>query len=488
MFHFMSLATPEAWIRLLRQQRGWPTPACLVTLPVALIIAAGAFVLTLPERLMLGPVLRWKFRGSEPRVAHAGGTLVILGYYRSGTTHLQNLLSCDPRLVTPRWVQALAPHGFWLSWGVLWAPLSATLGAVRPHDEVPFGPLWPAEDDFAANNWKLASSLPGRLIQPRNLAHYRRWQHMETLTDRERARWRQIMCAFLWKVTRFSGSRTLLLKSPSHTSRVSELRRLFADNVQFIVIERDRAEVIRSHLRMSKRLRGFMMQRLPEENDLRQMIEADFDDVMATMEAQLAVLPPDRVARMRFADLVRDPLPTLRTAYEALGLRWTDALETDLQRYLQVESGYQPRHASYQSAAPKTRSTTSARRFRGILAGLIGVTLAVGAWLLAAGALHQRMDPLAWALGFVVGLSVSHFATRGDRSLGLAAVGLYLLAFAVLVYLVPEVEAGWVGRDRWRSIHDMLSTPRVHLWAGLGLLTAYRCAARRHLNAPGRIL
>src|SRR5690242_19505125 len=41
--------------------------------------------------------------------------LFVLGHWRSGTTHLQNLLAQDDRFVTPTFSQASGPHDFLLT-------------------------------------------------------------------------------------------------------------------------------------------------------------------------------------------------------------------------------------------------------------------------------------------------------------------------------------------------------------------------------------
>ena len=38
--------------------------------------------------------------------------LFILGHYRSGTTHLHNLLALEPQFSAPNFFQALNPHTF----------------------------------------------------------------------------------------------------------------------------------------------------------------------------------------------------------------------------------------------------------------------------------------------------------------------------------------------------------------------------------------
>jgi hypothetical protein len=485
LFHYMSLASPECWARLLWRHRIGVHPLRLVRIVLSVTVSCGVFLLTLPERLVLAPRLRSRFGGAEPTFEHAPGVVLILGYYRSGTTHLHNLLSCDRQFVTPRWVQALAPHGFHGSWSVLKWILTPLMGNTRPQDEVGFGPSWPAEDDFAMNNWVLASSLVGRLVVPSDFAHYQRWQLMEGLSEQETRRWRGAMCAFMWKVTHRARSRRLLLKSPSHTGRVAELRRLFGDRVSFIVIHRDREEVIRSHMAMSDRLAGFVLEPSSDRDAFRATLEDDLARTEAAMEDDLVDVAPERVARIAFRDLVRDPIDELERAYSHLGLAWTNAVDTRVRAYLVDEGRYRPRHSDETHEASRVVAGNPVHIWRGVAAGIAAGVVFGGVWIALAGLRTARMDLLAFLMGLAIGLASVYGAGRGNRRLGTFAATWFVLILACVVWALPEVTYGWVGIHRWKATVTAYSSPKAWVWGVMGLLSAYRCATRRHLRPPG---
>jgi hypothetical protein len=51
---------------------------------------------------------RWRF-GGRIEAARVEAPLFILGHYRSGTTHLLNLLALDPQFAAPTFFQVLSP-------------------------------------------------------------------------------------------------------------------------------------------------------------------------------------------------------------------------------------------------------------------------------------------------------------------------------------------------------------------------------------------
>ena len=85
--------------------------------------------------------------GSTPTQVQA--PLFILGHYRSGTTHLHNLLALDPQFAAPTFFQALNPHTFLTTerWA---APVADRLVVRRRYqDEVALGAGVPSEDEIA---------------------------------------------------------------------------------------------------------------------------------------------------------------------------------------------------------------------------------------------------------------------------------------------------------------------------------------------------
>lgn len=509
----MGLAALDAWVRLL-----W---ACESGIPARYWLRAGvaiatsvlATVLTLPERLLLWPVLARTFRGSAPRFLPQSDAIVILGYFRSGTTHLHNLLATHPDLVTPKWTQAMSPQGFWVSWTLLRWISAAFLPNERPQDEVAFGPDWPAEDDFAHNNWVLASSLPGRLVLVRERERWARFNALDGLTESELARWRRASAAFAWKVSVGKGRRGLLLKTPSHTARVRELDRLFGSRVRFVHIARNAEDVVRSNVAMHERLEGQSLQRPPGADEVREAIVREYVETerrFLSDAAELDLARSGRLVRMRYDDLVAAPLAQLQRACTMLGLRWDSDVRRRMETYLAAVGEYTPRrHAPRAEGDPRLGElasdlerglpqaetlredcpeapTCTHGRVRGMIAAACAAVVSLGLWLGLARLTGLRWDLLAWPLGGVIGAAALRVAGRGDWRLGLWAALMSLLMVAASIWPLPEAANHWVGRDRMNAIGNAYgSANNNYVWIAFGMLSAYRYASRKFLKPPG---
>lgn len=533
--HFMGLAPIDVWVRLLIACRCRVGPRYWLRLACALATSLLATAITLPERLLLWPVLALKFARQDATFTPRREALVIVGYFRSGTTHLHNLLATHPDLVTPKWVQAISPQGFWLSWAFLRLALVPFLPNTRPQDEVAFGPDWPAEDDFAHNNWALASSLPGRLVVVGEREHWAAFNSLDGLAEPARARWRRATAAFAWKVSCARPGKALLFKSPSHTGKIAELDRLFTGRVRFVHIARDPGEVVRSNVAMHARLEGQSLQPLPDAAATREALIAEYVEAEQRFLRDAEQLRRDdagsRVVRLRYDDLVSRPLDELQRVCAAAGLRWDDRVRERAARYLDAVGDYTPRqHPSDQEHAdprllelakefggerpgtPRpsrpcasaegpphcrdgrgTRGGRSAgaaeptrRRVRGVLAVWMTAALGLALWLWLAHETHRRLDVLAWPLGGMVGAVALRVAGRGDWKLGLWAAAGACALVAGSVWPLPVAAHGWTGEDRLRNLSTAYGTfNNNYLYLLFGMLTAYRYASRRFARPPG---
>ena len=90
--------------------------------------------------------------------------MFVLGYFRSGTTFLQNLLAADPDLRSPSWPQVLAPQAFVPGWFFLRYFFVPLLPLTRLGAVVPVGARLPG-------GGRLRVEQSGRDVRPRRTRH-----------------------------------------------------------------------------------------------------------------------------------------------------------------------------------------------------------------------------------------------------------------------------------------------------------------------------
>ena len=524
----LALAPLDVWARLIARSGG-VGPRYWLRLAGVLLTSTVGTVATLPER-----VLVWLWlaaRGGDPaRFDHPPGVIVVAGYYRSGTTHVHNLLACDPGVVTPRWAQAMAPQGFRLSWWLTRLLLVPFVGGSRPQDAVGFGPMWPGEDDFALAGWGACSTLPGRLVFPRRWGAWSKWNTLGGCTDRERARWRRTMARFAWKVTRGHRDRVLVLKTPSHGAHLGELRAVFGDRLRVVHVTREPGRVVDSNMRMHHALRRHALGDPIGADALRARIVDEYVAIeRATRDGRAALEIPS--ATLAHERVVSDPVGALAGALDAIGAPMTDAHAAAVRRYLASLGAHEPDqdgraplgtpgeaeadalgeiraiHRGLDAGAPVAApgavpapAAARARVGRGVLSA-VGTALACAAgWIAVVWVLRQalphwrpRLDQLVWLMGALIGLGAARGAGVGTRALGVVSAALTPVIFVAVSFVITVVNWNWAADgtlDQWLyhntkgTLHGVSSSSSL-VFAVLGAVTAYRHGSDDGPRAPG---
>jgi len=245
------------------------------------------------------------------------GSVVILGYWRSGTTLLHELLCTDQRYGYPTTYACMNPHHFILTETSRAAAKQA--GARRPMDDMQVRAGSPQEDEFALLSLGARSPYEA-LLFPSHLSDALSLCDPDALTPAERADWKEAFLKFARGVSLSADKRPLILKSPAHSYRLATLRELMPD-VKFVLIVRDPFTVFESAVRMWSSLFGtYALEKAPSAEDIRSVVLADRPRFEAKLSNGVDAMPANRIASVRYEELVKDPLRTLEEVYTRLQL------------------------------------------------------------------------------------------------------------------------------------------------------------------------
>jgi omega-hydroxy-beta-dihydromenaquinone-9 sulfotransferase len=294
-------------------------------------------------------------RREEAAFGHAvAGTdveppLFVLGIWRSGTTHLQNLLAVDSRLATPNWYQASYPHSF-LSTEALTSRLGGFfLPRRRLQDNMQFGFELPAEEEMALC---ITTPLSPWLswVFPRRADHYDRYLTLRGASDAEVTAWKAAFLSFVRKLA-WKHRKPLVLKSPPHTARIRLLLEVFPE-AKFVHIHRNPYDVFRSERHTTQKLVEYFALQRPAL-DLEGRTIREYREVYDAFFEEVGLIRRDRFHEVCFEDLERDPIGQMRGVYEALALPDFGEVEPALARYVGTLSEY--RKNTYPEIPPATK-------------------------------------------------------------------------------------------------------------------------------------
>ncbi|MDX1963494.1 MAG: sulfotransferase [Pirellulales bacterium] len=263
--------------------------------------------------------------------------LFVLGIWRSGTTHLHNLLAVDRRFATPNWYQVSYPHTFLTTEGIYSKALGVLMPRQRMQDNMRFGLELPAEEEMALCILTRYSPMLGWVF-PRNADRYNRYVSLRGVPETEIMAWKAALLGLVRKLT-YKYQQPLLLKSPSHTARIRLLLELFPD-ARFVHIHRHPYAVIRSTRHTVRRFHEFLsLQRTTLDAD--EWSISQYRNVYEAFFAERDLIPPGRFYEVRYDKLDTDPLTTIRDIYSALGLPDFSTVESKLRSYLASQANYQ---------------------------------------------------------------------------------------------------------------------------------------------------
>ena len=264
--------------------------------------------------------------------------VVVLGYWRSGTTLLHELLCLDTRYTYPTTHACMNPQHFLFSEASALAQQGST--AQRPMDEMEVRPSSPQEDEFALLSLGARSPYEALLV-PKILPDALKLTDPRDLSTQDEKRWREVFRSFLSGVSVRGGGRPMILKSPTHGTRVDTLRELLPD-ARYILIVRDPMTNFESVVRMWRKMfETYALGPIPPDDEIREAVLVDRPRFEAKLLARTRDLPANRFAAISYEALVANPVAIVERLYAQLDLGDFETVRGAIQSEIDRRSGYQ---------------------------------------------------------------------------------------------------------------------------------------------------
>lgn len=309
---------------------GWPDRAKLAK-------AAGIWGAAL-GRAPISALEKRLIEKSLPKPEEMEAPIFILGHWRSGTTHLYNVMVQSDAF---GFVPPVATGLPWDMFGIARAfrpLLERALPSSRYIDNIPVTPDAPQEDEIA-----LASMTP---ISFYHAIYFPKVFHEQLQrglffagcsAEEVEHRW-STFTYFMRKLAKHQGKQ-LLIKNPVYTGCPAELKRIFPQ-AKFIHIHRNPFEVFLS-------MRNFYQKLLPvfalqgfDHVDIEAVVLDTYSEMMARFEAQTIDFDAPDFVEIGYDSLNENPLGALNTIYDTLQLDGFDIAKPKFEAYLSSVKSY----------------------------------------------------------------------------------------------------------------------------------------------------
>lgn len=264
--------------------------------------------------------------------------IFIIGHWRSGTTHLYNIMAKGGFGYVSPFAAGMPLEyrtlGRWLR-----PLLTRMLPTTRYVDQVAVDANSPQEDEIPLGSICPISFYHG-VYFPRHFEHHlNRSLFLDSCTPSEIEAWERTFCGFLEKLWIDQGRR-LLIKNPTYSARIPQLRRLYPD-ARFIHIYRDPHAVFRSTRRFYKTLIDKFAWQYVGHLDLDRIVLQTYRRMMNQIDIDRKCIPDSHFVDLRFEDLEARPLQEIERIYRYLELGEFDPSRADFERYLASIQGFQ---------------------------------------------------------------------------------------------------------------------------------------------------
>ncbi|MCB1077803.1 MAG: sulfotransferase [Verrucomicrobiae bacterium] len=268
--------------------------------------------------------------------------IFLIGHWRSGTTHLHNLLSRDPQFGYMDFGQTAMPWdmiGDKVEFGR--SVIRKILPATRGYDNVRLSLEEPQEEEIALGSMNRIGYFHSYYFPQDAWAEGRRALFFDGATEQERENFERAYEFLIRKVSFAKGGKRLLFKNPPSTVRIPLLKRLYP-HAKFVHIVRNPYPVYRSSIGKFPRLfNAFAWQDFSDVDTHRITIDT-YADLMKQYLVDRQTLSDQDLYETSYEKITADPLGEIGRIYDRFEIEDKDAGLASIGQYVESIRDYEP--------------------------------------------------------------------------------------------------------------------------------------------------
>ena len=249
--------------------------------------------------------------------------IFVLGFYRSGTTYLQQFLLQDDRRGYHSVFQMVFPEIMLSSEKWLLPVMESMAKLFKMQDPVHRTPLsWRflgEEDATMTTSINPLGAQWGYFFPLKMMVYFNKYVLFENVSESEKQDWTNSFQYLIKKISIANQGKQLVLKSPPQTARVKLLLSLFP-KAKFIFIHRNPYEVFASNRRFWKIANDVYTIGNTKNFDVDSIILDTYSKTMDRYLLEYAAIPEGQLVELAYNDFINKPIENMRHIYDSLQL------------------------------------------------------------------------------------------------------------------------------------------------------------------------
>lgn len=285
------------------------------------------------ERLVINPKYRAKLINKK--------TIFIIGHWRSGTTHLHNILCQDPKMAYTTTYQSVFPDTLFNKLGrYLFAGFSSIMiPGTRKGDNVTLGISLPQEEEFALGA-KTPICFYYFWMFPKNLMkYYDSYIRFRNIKNEQLKSWMLDYKLLIKKAIKNTNREVFISKNPPNTARIKIILEMFP-NAKFIHIHRNPIEVFLSTQNFYKKMLLHLQLQKIDQIEIDENILNIYKDLMNDYFDQKELIPKGNLIEVSYEQLENNTLKILENIYKELNLEDFENVRPIFDKYLDGKKNY----------------------------------------------------------------------------------------------------------------------------------------------------
>lgn len=283
----------------------------------------------------------WRYKKKIENFPLVDTPIFIIGHWRSGTTHLHNIICQDPKMGYVTTFQSVFPENVFPGFGrwLFKSFMKLLIPTSRKGDNVKLGVEYPQEEEFVLGRNHHNSFYDMWYFPRKTMYFFDKYLLGKDATAKSKANFRNDYYRMIRKAMINLNRTWFISKNPPNTARIPALLEIFP-NAKFIHICRNPVIVLLSTRHFFSKIMPPLQMHTISDDKRNDMI---YDLYRKTMESYFEhkdLIPEQNLVEVRFEEFDQDQMGTIKRVYEELGIPGFEKSRETFEVYAESKKGY----------------------------------------------------------------------------------------------------------------------------------------------------